>query len=79
MVAKPKSERILPAFSNSGNSPHGGDGCGVGVDAGPGIAEVVMVAVGETVVLLPPHLPSILERLMKGEGCSRVTVSPTAR
>jgi hypothetical protein len=42
VVAKPKSERILPGFSNSGNSPHGGDGCGVGVDAGPGIAEVVM-------------------------------------
>ena len=40
VVAKPQSERILPGDSNNGNTPHGGDGCGVGVDAGPGIGEV---------------------------------------
>ena len=42
VAKKPKSERILPGDSNSGNTPHGGDGCGIGVDAGPGYAEVLL-------------------------------------
>ena len=43
VAKKPKSERILPGDSNSGNTPHGGDGCGIGVDAGPGYAEVLQL------------------------------------
>ena len=42
--------------------------------------ELAELAVGETVILLTPLLPSILKRLMKGEGwCSKMTASPTAR
>ena len=36
------------------------------------------LAVGETVILLTPPSPSLLKYLLKGEGCSRMTASPTA-
>lgn len=56
VVAHPASERILPGDSNLDNSPHGGDGCGVGVDAGPGIGEVMQLLANATepIQLSPP-------------------------
>jgi hypothetical protein len=61
-------ERILPGDSNNGNSPHGGDGCGVGVDAGPGIGEVYQLMPNATEAVQLSPAPDYTKHFMWKNG-----------